>query len=84
MKRPEDGILLRDIVDHARRAIAAVAGRERGDLDVDDVWTVVSFDLPAQALKNIREAIETSLDDEGTVPESEITFIGVRDLEIAG
>ena len=39
---------------------------------------------PEEALKNIREAIETCLDDEGTVPESEITFIGVRDLEIAG
>jgi len=37
MKRPEDEILLRDMVDHARRAIAAVAGKERGDLDVDDL-----------------------------------------------
>ena len=37
MKRPEDEILLRDMVDHARRAVAAVAGKERGDLDVDDL-----------------------------------------------
>ena len=29
MKRPEDEILLRDMVDYARRAIAAVAGKER-------------------------------------------------------
>jgi uncharacterized protein with HEPN domain len=37
MKRPEDEILLRDMVDHARRAIGAVAGRRREDLDVDHV-----------------------------------------------
>ena len=37
MKRPEDEILLRDMVDHATRAIAAVAGRRREDLDVDHV-----------------------------------------------
>ena len=37
MKRPEDEILFKDMVDHARRAIAAVAGRRREDLDTDDV-----------------------------------------------
>jgi len=61
MKRPEDEILLRDMVDHAGRAIAAVAGRRRGDLDGmrnrrvhgyasvdhDIVWTVVTSDLPS-------------------------------------
>jgi uncharacterized protein with HEPN domain/predicted nucleotidyltransferase len=34
---PEDDVLLRDMLDHARKAVAAVAGRERGDLDRDDV-----------------------------------------------
>ena len=37
MRPPEDDVLLRDMLDHARKAVAAVAGRERGDLERDDV-----------------------------------------------
>jgi uncharacterized protein with HEPN domain len=37
MRQPEDEALLRDMLDQARKAVAAVAGRERGDLDRDDV-----------------------------------------------
>lgn len=37
MRQPEDEVLLRDMLDQARKAVAAVAGRERGDLDRDDV-----------------------------------------------
>jgi uncharacterized protein with HEPN domain len=34
---PEDEALLRDMLDHARRAVAAVAGKERSDLETDFV-----------------------------------------------
>jgi cobalamin biosynthesis protein CobD/CbiB len=37
MRPPEDDVLLRDMVDHARKAMAATAGRTRSDLDTDDV-----------------------------------------------
>ncbi len=33
MKRPDDDVLLKDMADHARMAVAAVAGRIRSDLD---------------------------------------------------
>jgi len=37
MMPPEDEILLRDMLDHARRAAEAVAGRRRDDLETDAV-----------------------------------------------
>jgi uncharacterized protein with HEPN domain len=35
MRPPEDDVLLRDRLDHARKAVAATRGRERADLDSD-------------------------------------------------
>ncbi|MFQ5529177.1 MAG: hypothetical protein ACE5FP_02395 [Gemmatimonadota bacterium] len=35
MRPPEDEVLLRDMLDHARRAVAAVAEKERSSLDSD-------------------------------------------------
>ena len=35
MRPPEDEVLLRDMLDHARRAVAAVSGKERTALDSD-------------------------------------------------
>ena len=37
MRPPEDEALLRDMLDHARRAVAAVAEKERSDLESDFV-----------------------------------------------
>ncbi len=37
MRPPEDDVLLRDMLDHARKAVAATAGKTRRDLDSDDV-----------------------------------------------
>ncbi len=37
MRPPEDEVLLRDMLDHARHAAAAVTGRKRSDLDSDFV-----------------------------------------------
>jgi uncharacterized protein with HEPN domain len=37
MRPPEDEVLLRDMLDHATRAVAAVGGRNRSDLDQDHV-----------------------------------------------
>lgn len=35
MRPPEDEVLLQDMLFYARQAVAAVAGRERADLDSD-------------------------------------------------
>ena len=35
MRPPEEDVLLRDMLDHARRAVDAVAERDRSDLDSD-------------------------------------------------
>ncbi len=35
MRPPEDEVLLRDMLDYARRAVEAVAGKDRLDLDSD-------------------------------------------------
>lgn len=35
MRPPEDDALLRDMLDHARRAVAAVSGKERSELESD-------------------------------------------------
>lgn len=37
MRPPEDEVLLRDMLDHARRAVGAVARKERSDLESDYV-----------------------------------------------
>lgn len=37
MRQPEDQVLLKDMVEHARRAIAACRGRRREDLETDAV-----------------------------------------------
>ncbi len=37
MKRPDDDVLLKDMVHYARMAVKAVAGRARHDLDGDPV-----------------------------------------------
>jgi uncharacterized protein with HEPN domain len=37
MRPPEDVVLVRDMLDHARKAIAATRGRSREDLDRDDL-----------------------------------------------
>ena len=35
MRPPEDEVLLRDMLDYARRAVEAVRGRDRSELDSD-------------------------------------------------
>ena len=35
MRPPEEDVLLRDMLDHARRAVEAVAEKDRSDLDSD-------------------------------------------------
>lgn len=37
MRPPEDDVLLRDMLDHARKAVAASRGKSRSDLDRDEV-----------------------------------------------
>ena len=74
MKRPEDETLLRDMVDHAERAIAAVAGKQRGDLDVDAVL--------AAALERFIEVVGEAASK--TSPATRESLRGVPWFEIIG
>ncbi len=82
MKRPEDEILLRDMVDHARRAIAAVAGKERGDLDTNHVLAAALerfIEVVGEAASKVSPAARGSLP---AVPWFEI--IGMRNRLVHG
>jgi uncharacterized protein with HEPN domain len=68
MRPPEDDVLLRDMLDHARKAVAAVAGRERGDLDGDDVLAAALerfVEVLGEAAGKVSEATRAEAD---TVP----------------
>jgi hypothetical protein len=52
MRLPEDEVLLRDMLDHARKAVAATGGRTRIDLDNDSVLAAARLSsavMPAHA-----------------------------------
>lgn len=60
MRQPEDEALLRDMLAHARKAIEAVGGRERGDLDSDFIL--------AAALERFVEVVGEAAAKEATPP----------------
>ena len=51
MRPPEDEVLLRDMLDHARRAVAAVSGKERAELDSDFILAAVQRLVRLPSLK---------------------------------
>jgi len=82
MRPPEDDVLLRDMLDQARRAVAAVACRERGDLDRDDVLAAALerfIEVPGKAAGKVSEATR---EQAATVPWRGI--IGMRNRLVHG
>jgi uncharacterized protein with HEPN domain len=70
------------MVDYARRAVAAVAGRDRGDLDVDDILAAALerfIEVVGEAASKISPAARESLPG---VPWFEI--IGMRNRLVHG
>ena len=61
MMPPEDEILLRDMLDPARRAAEAVAGRRRDDLETDAVLAAATLD-PGRA-RSMVEAVLAQIEE---------------------
>jgi uncharacterized protein with HEPN domain len=82
MRPPEDDVLLRDMLDHARRVAEAVAGRRRDELETDP--------LLAAALERFIEVIgEAATKVSATTRESAKTvpwrqMIGMRNRLVHG
>jgi uncharacterized protein with HEPN domain len=82
MRSPEDDVLLRDMLDHARRAVDAVARRSRADLDADPILAAALerfIEVTGEAASKITEATRSELPQ---VPWREI--IGMRNRLVHG
>jgi uncharacterized protein with HEPN domain len=82
MKRPDELELFSDILNQARRAVAAVAGRSRADLDSDHVLAAAIerfIEVMGEAASRIPEAVRQGVPE---IPWREI--IGMRNRLIHG
>ena len=82
MRPPEDDVLLRDMLDHARRAVDAVAHRRREDLDVDPILAAALerfIEVTGEAASKVTESTRRELPQ---VPWREI--IGMRNRLVHG
>ena len=82
MRPPEDDVLLRDMLDHARRAVDAVAHRRRKDLDADPVLAAALerfIEVTGEAASKVTEVTRRDLPQ---VPWREI--IGMRNRLVHG
>lgn len=82
MRPPEDDVLLRDMLDQARKAVAAVAGRQRDDLDRDDVLAAALerfIEVLGEAAGKVSQATR---DQAATIPWRGI--IGMRNRLVHG
>ena len=82
MRPPEDEVLLRDMLDHARRAGDAVAGRRRSDLDTDPVLAAALerfIEVIGEAASKISTATQESAEE---IPWRQI--IGMRNRLVHG
>jgi uncharacterized protein with HEPN domain len=82
MRPPEDDVLLRDMLDHARRAVDAVARRSRHDLDVDPILAAALerfIEVTGEAASKVTESTRRELPQ---VPWREI--IGMRNRLVHG
>ena len=82
MRPPEDEVLLRDMLDHARRAAEAVAGRRRPELDTDPVLAAALerfIEVIGEAARKISTATRESAQE---IPWRQI--IGMRDRLVHG
>src|SRR5512136_2456036 len=65
MKQPEDRVLMLDMLDHARRAVAAVEGRTRAQLESDAVLAAALerfIEVIGEAASKVSEAEREALD----------------------
>ena len=77
MKLPEDRVLMLDMLDHARRAVAAVRGRTRPELDSDPVLAAALerfIEVIGEAAKKVPDEIRATYP---SVPWKEMA--GMRD-----
>ena len=82
MRRPEDTVLLRDMLDCARTAVAAVAGKTRTDLSNDAVLTAALerfIEVIGEAASKVSASTRGEL---ASVPWHEI--IGMRNRLVHG
>lgn len=82
MRPPEDEVLLRDMLDHARKAVAATQGRTRSDLGNDDVLAAALerfIEVIGEAASKTSDATRRELE---SVPWREI--IGMRNRLVHG
>jgi uncharacterized protein with HEPN domain len=82
MRPPEDHVLLLDMLDHARRAVQAVSGRSRADLDSDAVLAAALerfIEVLGEAASKVSEATRS---EAPTIPWRGI--IGMRNRLVHG
>jgi len=82
MRPPEDEVLLRDMLDHARRAAQAIAGRRRIELDADPVLAAALerfIEVIGEAARKVSTATQESAKD---IPWRQI--IGMRNRLVHG
>ncbi len=82
MRPPEDDVLLRDMLDHARKAVAAPKGRTRADLDRDEVLAAALerfVEVVGEAASKVSDATQREL---VSVPWREI--VGMRNRLVHG
>jgi uncharacterized protein with HEPN domain len=82
MRPPEDDVLLRDMLDHARKAVAASKGRARADLDRDEVLAAAFerfIEVIGEAANKISDATQLEL---ASIPWREI--VGMRNRLVHG
>ncbi len=82
MRPPEDEVLLRDMLDHARKAVAATQGRTRSDLGNDAVLAAARerfIEVIGEAASRTSDTARRGLE---TVPWREM--IGMRNRLVHG
>jgi len=82
MRPPEDDVLLRDMRDHARKAVAAARSRSRAELDHDDVLAAALerfIEVVGEAASKVSQATRDAVPG---IPWAEV--IGMRNRLVHG
>ena len=82
MRPPEDVVLLRDMLDHARRAVGALDRHTRADLDADPILAAAMerfIEVTGEAASKVSEATRSALPQ---IPWREI--VGMRNRLVHG
>lgn len=82
MRPPEDEALLRDMLDHARRAVSTIADKKRADLDTDFVLAAALerfIEVVGEAANKVSDATR---ENAAEIPWREI--VGMRNRLVHG